>query len=230
MARMLPLIAAAILLAACAHVQSTVTVFPTLPQQAEGRTIAIISLDPKNSGSLEFRSYADKLAAHLQMAGWLSRGPYAARHERRLHRNIRLWHRRWDARYQCLLDSSVRRYRVQGATTTGTVSTFGNTSTVQANTTFDPVYGVTGYATGTVTNRVFQRAVVLGIFDRSKINLTDPNSLTAAQVYDAKLRSAGTCGSIAGVIDPILTAMFEDFSGKNGQTRTVNVRWDSQSC
>lgn len=53
---------------------------------------------------------------------------------------------------------------------------------------------------------------------------------TLVTVYDAKLTSAGTCGSIAGVIDPILTAMFDKFPGESGRTRTVDVKWDSRSC
>jgi hypothetical protein len=85
--------------------------------------------------------------------------------------------------------------------------------TYNATTTYSPQYGITGYSTGVVTDKVFTRAVVIDIYEPS----------TSKQVYTGKLISSGGCSSISGVLDALLEAMFKDFPGPPSGSRTVKV-------
>lgn len=219
---------AALLLAGCAaRVQSTVTVFHTLPATGGGESIAIVPGDKTKEGSLEFRAYAEKLGHYLQAAGYS------------VVENPAVSHPRYIAVFNYGIDDgtlvteaySVPQFGVvgySGATTTGTVTTTGGLSTLNATTTGIPQYGVTGYQNGTTTSRVFKRAIVLDIFDRAKFDPKNKDSIRNAEVYDGKLSSAGSCGSMAGVMDPLLEAMFQKFPGDSGKAETVTVKFDGK--
>jgi hypothetical protein len=47
-------------------------------------------------------------------------------------------------------------------------------------------------------------------------------NLGQSQVYSARLISEGGCPSIAGVIDEMLNALFDDFPGESGKPRSVD--------
>jgi hypothetical protein len=215
-------------LAGCAQVQSTVTVFHTLPAKGDGQTITIWPADKSKVGTLEFKAYAEKLTQHLQAAGYTVIEGSAQNPSR----YVAVFNYGIDDGTLVTSTYAIPQYGVtgySGSTTTGTVSGFGNMANVTATTTYTPQYGVTGYSTGTETDRVFKRAIILDIYDVTKVKPGD-SSPANAQVYDGKLTSAGSCGSIAGVIDPMLSALFEDFPGQSGRTHTVNVRLKGGGC
>jgi hypothetical protein len=110
------------------------------------------------------------------------------------------------------------------------VNTFGNTANLQATTTYTPMYGVTGYQTGTNVERVYRRVIALDIFDTAKVRVDDASSFPSAQVYSGRLSSDGACASISGVMDALLKELAADFPGVSGKTKTITVPIDRGSC
>ena len=74
------------------------------------------------------------------------------------------------------------------------------------------------------TDTIYTRQVTLLIDRRDPF---DPQKST--RVYEGKAVSRGSCASVAGVMDAILDAIFKDFPGESGATRTINIDWDG-SC
>lgn len=221
------ILVALLLLAGCARVQSTVTVFHNLPQKGDMQTITIVPGDQSKKDSLEFRTYSEKLGHYLQAAGYKVIDGSPANPPR----YIAVFGYGIDdgtlvSRAYAIPQFGVTGY--SGSTTNGTISTFGSASSFNATTTNTPQYGVTGYATGTTTDRLFKRAIILDIIDLMNVTNGDKESGKTAQVYNAKLISEGSCGSMAGVMDPLLASLFKDFPGESGKARTVTVPFDSK--
>lgn len=181
------------ILSGCASVQSTVTVFHTLPPMANGDTVTILAADQAQFGTLEFRAFATHLASYLEADGYrivpISDHPkYAAFFGYGIDNGTLV------TRAYSIPQYGVTGY--SGSTTTGTINTFGNVGTVQATTTYTPMYGVTGYQSGTEVDRVFRRVVTLDIFDATRLRPNDVNSFPEAQVYSGRLSSDGSCAAI----------------------------------
>jgi hypothetical protein len=60
----------ALILAGCARVRTNVEVFHDLPADYPGGRIAVVAADPNKANTIEFRTYAAKLAAKLTGAGF----------------------------------------------------------------------------------------------------------------------------------------------------------------
>lgn len=58
------------LIEACAQVKSQVEVFHELPTDYRGQAIGVLSGDKDKTGTLEFKSYAEKLSAKLTSVGF----------------------------------------------------------------------------------------------------------------------------------------------------------------
>jgi hypothetical protein len=59
-----------LVLGACARVTTNVEVFHDLPADYAGQEIAIVAADPNKAETIEFRTYASKLATRLADAGF----------------------------------------------------------------------------------------------------------------------------------------------------------------
>jgi hypothetical protein len=223
-------IALSALVSACAAtVQSTVTVFHSLPPSGNGDTVAILAADQAQNGTLEFRAFAAQLAAYLEADGYRI-VPLSPSDKPKF-----LAFFGYGIDNGTLLSSSysIPQYGMTGyssSTTTGTIDTFGNFGTVEATTTYTPTYGITGYQTGTTVDRVYRRVVSLDILDTARIRPNDANSFREAQVYSGRLSSDGSCGAIAAVIEPLLATLTKDFPGENGKTRRGKQTWDPTKC
>lgn len=219
----------ALLLAGCTHIQSNVTTFHTLPTNGGGKTLAVFPGSPEDQASLERRSYIAKLAQHFEAAGYHVidyNGPQKPDY-------IAIFAYGIDNGTAVTQSYAIPQWGVtgySGSTTTGTVSTYGNYGTYNATTTYIPQYGVTGYQTGTTTGTVYKRVIMLSMFDTSKINPAVNGSFEASKVYEGKLVSAGGCGSMAGVIDPLLDSLFKDFPGESGRAQTVDLPMKPGAC
>jgi hypothetical protein len=60
----------AFVLTGCAWVRTNVEVFHDLPADYAGQQIAVVAADPNKANTIEFRTYASKLAARLTDAGF----------------------------------------------------------------------------------------------------------------------------------------------------------------
>ena len=190
----------------CAVVESRVTVFHTIPATAPAGKASIIPLRPEIEG-LEFASYAEQFAAALRAKGFTV-GPLDP-----------------DTKYAAFLDYGIdngqlvttTRTRPQfgvtgssGSTTTGTVTSYGNTARVNATTTNIPTFGVTGYVPVTNTTEVFARYVTFEIFT------SNPDMNLGPPIYEGSVRSEGSCGNLASVMPNFIFALMADFPGETG--------------
>ncbi len=100
----------------------------------------------------------------------------------------------------------------------------------------DGLYGQTGggtaYHSGTIRSYAYSynvttytRVLAIDILDRQLLDAGKTK-----KVYEVELTSKGWCGQIAGVFDEMLDALFEEFPGESGKSRTTSVSWDRGKC
>jgi len=65
---------------------------------------------------------------------------------------------------------------ISSSETSGTISTYGNTSSYSENTTYNPSYGVTGYDSGVAQKTVFFLSMQVAAIDVAKYNAGEPNA------------------------------------------------------
>ena len=219
--RIAALVMMATLLSGCGTmVNGTVTVFHTLPSKGSGETISIINPDKEKDGVLEFKSYAAMLAGGLEKSGYrvvpfdLNAKPnYVAILNYGIDNGTMM------SSTYAIPHFGVTGY--SGSTTTGNISTYGNTATLNTATTNIPTYGVTGYNTGVQNYKVYDRTVSLDIYDQSKIVVGDDASIAKAQVYTGRVKSSGSCQVISGVMQQLLLMLTKNFPGTSGKTFSV---------
>ncbi len=157
--RIAALVMMATLLSGCGTmVDGTVTVFHTLPSKSSGETISIINPDKEKDGVLEFKSYAAMLASGLEKSGYrvvpfdLNAKP----------NYVAILNYGIDNGTMMSSTYAIPRFGVtgySGSTTTGNISTYGNTASLNTTTTNIPTYGVTGYNTGVQNYKIYDRTV-----------------------------------------------------------------------
>lgn len=195
-------------------IQSQVSVFHKLADVQTRGKVSVVPMRREIDG-LEFASYEERVSTALRAKGF-EVGPVDSQ-----------------TRYAAFLDYGIDEGQIvtatrsvpqigvtgySGATTTGTVSTYGNTATVNASTVNTPTYGVTGYRTVTDSARVFAR------FVRLQIVTITPDQKLGEVVYEGRVRSDGTCGNLAVVMPTFLDVLLSDFPGPTGG-RTVKSEW-----
>lgn len=218
-------IAAAVVLSGCASmspgVQSNITEFHRLAPPTAQDTYSVLPWRKELDGSLEFQTYATQLAEGMRAKGFnvVAAGS--------------------PAKYAVFLDYGIDSGRTEvssysipqwgvtgysGATTTGTVSSFGGTSYLNARTTATPTYGVTGYTQGTTSERVYRRFVNVDIVEVAA------DAAAPKKVYEGKLRSEGSCGALPVVMPVLLTALLVKFPGESGKARTESIPLQGDGC
>lgn len=220
----LALLLAASVLSGCATLRSDITEFHSLPPQAESLSYTVLPARKELNGSLEFETYAEQVRRGMRAKGFRVVEPGAPADL------IAFLDYGIDRGRQEVSTYSIPQWGVKGysgARTTGTVSTYGNTSYLNATTTATPIYGVTGYTQGVSSSRVFTRNVYLDVVD---LRGWEPNQ-PLKNVYQGRLRSEGSCGNIAAVMPALIDALLKDFPGQSGKTRRVDQRLDQgASC
>jgi len=102
---------------------------------------------------------------------------------------------------------------VSSSTTHGTLNTYGNHGTYSGTTTYIPTYGVVGSSTMSATE--YTRGLWLYIVDAKSVGTKDLNVL-----YEASVKSSGSSDQLPCVMPAMIEALFKEFPGKNGDTRT----------
>lgn len=198
-----------LLVSGCMMVTSNISVFHDLPPTAQALKYATLPLKSQE-GSLEHQSYKQFIKTELNKRGYVET-PVS------------------DADVIVFLDYGidtgrevVSSYPIIGQTgtlssyTTGTIQSYGGYATYSGTTYHTPTYGVVG--SGTRSDTVYTRFLRLDFVDRAE--------LAAGKVkkrYEAKVVSAGSSSQIAAVMPAMIEALFEDFPGKSGATRRVDV-------
>jgi hypothetical protein len=189
------------LLAGCAgprYVTSDVTRFHTLPAAPSGQTFAITALDKDQEQSLEYRQYADLLNARLSALGLRQFTGGAGK-----------------ADYVVTL-----KYGVDGPSpdirsrnvSVGVGYGFGGPHWRWGGW-YDPV--AESYAN---TQQVYVRRVELDIFKGATYGTSGQE-----KIFEGRALSEGLNGQLVPVMPYILDALFKDFPGASGSTKTVRV-------
>lgn len=228
MGRKALIILAALVVAGCApveqppHVVSTITPFHQLSASpVSGKKMAILAHPADRQTSLEFATYRDKMKAKFSERGInVIENPLEAD---------------WLAFLSYGIDNGTQQYEVisvpvfgqtgGGATYhSGTVSGSGGGFGSYSGTSYTmPTFGVTSYTAQTVTSTTFQRNLALDIVDRASLDKGAP-----VKLYEGRLVSRGSCGSLAGVFDALIDALFQYWPGVSGKPQTIDARWHGQ--
>ncbi len=194
-------VVAAVALSACVgprFVTSDVTRFHTLPSAPSGQSFAITALDKEQEQSLEFKQYADLANAKLTALGLKQStgGPSKAD-------------------YVVTMKYSVDGPSPDVRTRTSSVSIgygFGGPQW-RGYGAYDPFYE--NYAN---TQQVYVRRVEVNIYKASTYGSPSPE-----RVFEGRALSEGLNGQVVPVMPYILDALFKDFPGASGSTKTVRV-------
>ena len=197
MIRILVVLIASFAAASCAAVRTNLAVSHTLPAADSAKTVAIMPYDQTLAAAPEFVSYAAKLAAHLEARGYDVVEPSGGGAPD------------YVVFFMYRIDGGtlVTRFVSRPDPLTGSIISYGLRSTLRQ-----------------ATDRVYRRSVTVDILDRARFQPNVPASFTASRVYGGAATSEGSCSTMAEVIDPMLTALFEDFPGESGRVRTIDVR------
>ncbi len=180
-------------------------VLPASPQSF------VIIPDREQGDSLEFKSYANLVRQALQTRGWREGDMATA--------DVAVFFQ-----YSISQGRQVAfSYPIFGqvptgtSTTTGTVSTYGNTSNIYATTTRQTTTGIVGSGVGSRTE--FDRALRVLMFSLPTYRATQKME----RVYEGEIRSTGSTGDLPTVMPALVRGIFDDFPGASGTTRRVNV-------
>ncbi len=99
---------------------------------------------------------------------------------------------------------------VSSSTTTGTAYSYGNSTTISANTTYTPSYGVTGYSTHVGSVTTFFRFARIEAYDLAEYRESDRQ----LQIWSTKIVSTGTSGDLRRIF-PMLIAAGYPYLGTN---------------
>ena len=77
-----------------------------------------------------------------------------------------------------------------------------------------PTYGIVGSQTQSRSVKYYTRFLTLDIFPIHKKTM---------KLYEAKVISVGTCPSLAGVFNPMVKSLFDNFFAKTGTTNTMSL-------
>ena len=195
----------AVLLAACAQrVETNVTEFHSFQAPPRGKTFILIPYKSQQ-GSLEWKSYADLVAAQLEKNG--------------LVRSDKVYGTDYAVFLAYAIDdghtsvSAAPVYGQTGGGTSTTTSGFVGRTPVSVTSYTPATYGVTGYVP--VESTVYGRAVRITMIDVGQ-SLADNKP---APVYEATATSAGSIGNLNVVIGPMIEGVFKDWPGPSGKTR-----------
>jgi len=197
---------------ACSTVRSHISVFHELDAGVAGTTYALVPFK-EQEGSLEHRTYEQALKQELNAKGFKEAPLEQAKVIVFMSYGI-------DTGKQVVTSYPIYgQTGVSSSQTYGTVQSYGSYGTYSGTTTYTPSYGVVGAGVGSRTE--YARFLKLDILDNAAAREQKIN-----KIYEAKVVSSGRSGQLAAVLPTMIKALFEEFPGKSGSTRTVNRSTD----
>lgn len=208
MVRVFLILLVAAFLGGCASIRGSATQFHAL--DSTPKTFVIVP-DRDQSDSLEFRSYAGLVKTALEARGWKENMTSDADVAVFFHYNI---NQGQPITYSYPILGQVPTGR---STTTGMVTSYGNTSTITATTTQQATIGTVGTGVGTYTE--YERSLRVLMFSLPVYRATNRTE----RVYEGEIRSSGGSGDLATVMPALVRGLLDDFPGESGKTRKVRV-------
>ncbi|MEA4837466.1 MAG: hypothetical protein VB101_04185 [Rhodospirillaceae bacterium] len=216
------IIALSLFLSNCSPpVRSTVTSFHKInPEEITGKKISILPENIKNDETIEFSFYHDILAKKFSEKGlvvirnpqnvdWIAFVDYKINSGEYISRNV----------------SIPQTEQVGGGLTyhSGTVYSGGSSARYSGTSYSPPVYATTGYQNITINETVYTRNISIIIYDKEALSKKDLVAL-----YEGHITSKGYCASLAGVFAAMSDALFQEWPGPSGGSRTIEVQWDGK--
>jgi hypothetical protein len=193
------------LLSGCGFLRSQVAVFHQLPKDFSGTTYVMIPFK-EQEGSLEHKAYEEAVRQELNAKGFRETTVDQAQAVVFLAYGI-------EGREVVSSYPIIGQTGVSSSSTYGTVQSYGGYATYSGTTTYTPTYGVVG--TGVTSQTQYTRVFKLDIVEKQALAAG-----TIKKLYEGKVLSRGSSGQLAKVLPTMVKALFEDFPGQNGSTRT----------
>ncbi len=218
--RLLQYVALSVVVAGCGGlVRSQYTPYHSLNSNISGKTVAVVSGNDGLEGSLQFESFKTKLEDKLQSAGFtISRDRASADLLAFFAYGID------DGQTTTQTGSTPIYGKSRGGTTYSydTASAFGTdgyaTRRYSGSSYTMPTYGIVGSETYSYNVTTYARVLALDLLDRRELD-----EGRTKKVYEVKLTSKGRCSQITSVFDEMLTALFMEFPGPSGKSRSIDV-------
>jgi hypothetical protein len=113
---------------------------------------------------------------------------------------------------------------VSSSHTTGSINTFGNMATLNANTTYTPSYGVVGNKIETISNTSYNRYITLQAVDLNIYRTTRDMK----PIWKVKMTSNGASGDLR-LIFPVMIGAGKEYIGTNtGKSIKVIIAEDDE--
>lgn len=215
------LFVAVIVIGGCAspEFQTNRTVFHSLPESTQGKTIAIVGYPEERNHSLEFRSYKLLIEQKFRTFG------FSVREKVDDAEYVALISYGIDAGTTTTQTGSVPMYGQTGGGSTyhsGTVNTYGSGGygygSYSGTSYTMPTYGIVGSQSYSYNITTYNRNLAMDIVRTKTLNSKYPE-----KIYEARLTSKGICGQILQVMDEFIEALFEGFPGKSGEAKNIVI-------
>ena len=210
--RLIVLAAIAFMLAGCGTMlKARVTAFHNLSSIQSPRTFVVVPYDWQK-GSLEFQTYEQQIVSELQSRGFQSAPLEQAEFV------VFLAYAIDGGRNVAYSYPIFGQTGVSSSQTYGTVNSYSNSNSASysGTTTYTPSYGVVG--SGTSSRTEYMRVVRLELLNKHA--LTERNIV---KIYEGEVVSVGSTDQLSAVMPTLLQALFQDFPGASGKSRTVTL-------
>ena len=204
-----------LLLAGC--VRSDVTRFHNLPKSGGGKTIVILPSDPAKKGGIEFRTYAQIVAAYFAKNGYVVLPPSNPNADFAAFFDYSIGAGKTGVGSTPIIGQTGGGTTYQSGTITGSTYGGGYTSysgTYSGYSYTAPTYGVVGSQTYSYTT--YGRMVRLDILDAKKSTKDNP-----VKVFEGTVKSRGSSGQITVVMPAMIEALFKNFPGESGKSAKI---------
>lgn len=165
-------------------------------------SIFVLPANPKNNNSLEFAHYKKKFEEKLSSAGYT------------------IVNNKNDATYIAVIDYGI---------SDGETAVISQPVYATGSYRFGPSFGLSGTRIIGTTNdtiTTYTRSLALDIIEADA--LQPDIIMTGNKRYESRVKSVGSCSDMAGVFEPLLTTMFNNFPGENGKAITRTIRYQGQ--
>jgi len=189
----------------CSRVVSDVSIFHTLPKKEQNqKTMYLFEKYKGQENNLEYDTYQQKMKKYLAKSNFI---------ENKQSNIIIKFHYGIDNGSEKIGSMPIiGQTGVSSSRTSGTVTSYGGGyGSYSGSTTYTPSYGVVGSSSYSYSS--YKRFVTLHMFNKS----------TKKLIYEAKVLSSGSSSQINMVINEMLEALFQNFPGKNGSSKTITI-------
>lgn len=208
MRKLFVLLIVGLLVSSCSTIKSNVISYNVLGNYKSGKTYIFLPLEEQVE-KLEYKTFSSMIAEKLLIHGFT-----LAEGSNEPDIIIAFGYYIDDGVEQIGSTPIIGQTGVSSSSSTGTIYSSGNTATYRGSTSYRPSYGVVGSRTYSYTE--YKRTFWMKFIDRKSINGQLFNT-----IYDVQVVSSGSTPQIQPIVPYMINAIFKDFPGVNGKSRSV---------